>query len=217
MLSGDFLACTITSYTPELKHSRLVRSAERHGWLPFFVEFTIPYGTLEYAAFLSKKHLFLKSLLEREKKFGKTHFLFLDAWDTVFIQPPDRFPMEWDRLSFGAEKNCYPEPKFAGIYPGLSPFPYLNSGCIWGPIDRYLALCPREEEHDQLAWTKAYLAAPEQFHLDHSAEVVLNLHSTAPSELSRWPGGSVQYVPTHSWPFILHGNGKWPLPNFLEV
>lgn len=213
-MHSDFQAFTLTSdlYHPGLL--RLIKSAVKHKF--YFRPVHIKRIT-NYSEFLSNKHLLIRGVLKGLLEADYTRFLYLDAWDTVITGPVPWQVLDSRKLTFGAELNCYPEAEFAASYPKPArPFPYLNSGVIWGPIEEYLELCPSKVEHDQLAWTEKYLLNTGRIQLDTRAEVVLNLHSTSPQDLSRFPDG-VRYHPTGTWPCILHGNGGWPLPNFLET
>jgi len=201
---------TITSSPPEdPRVLRLKKSAAKYE-IP--LEVITLYHPRSYEEFMNHKHRYIAGVL------AYTHapsFLCLDAWDTVFTGMVPLEVLSEEALCFGAEKNCYPDEKFAGLFDQGDPFPYLNAGAIWGSVDEYLRLVPTSVENDQLAWTKQYLITPERIHLDTHARHVLNLHSTNPEDLSYFPDG-VRYNPTGTWPFILHGNGKWPLPTWVE-
>jgi hypothetical protein len=191
------------------KGDRLKRSAERWKWP---LEVIRPDHSSTYLDFLKHKHLYIRDVL---METSASHFLFLDGWDTAFVgeEGVRLYPAA---LTFSAEKNCYPRGEWRKLYKTLDqPFPFLNSGVIWGPTSEYLRLCPDKPIHDQEAWTWEYLEKG-RISLDTQASVALNLHSTKEEDLSRFPDG-IRYNPTGTWPVILHGNGKWPLPNWLEV
>jgi len=211
-MQSRFRVFTLTTSHPgDPRIQRLQRSAAKYA-IPLEVLYLYTSGQT-YESFLEHKHRYIAGVLARTRAPG---FLYLDAWDTVFTgEIPLEVFSEVD-LCFGAEKNCYPEPSYARSFDQTSPFPYLNSGVMWGNTNLALELTPTQVEHDQLAWTKQYLLTPERIHLDTHARHVLNLHSTDPQDLSYFPDG-VRYNPTSTWPFILHGNGKWPLPQWTEV
>lgn len=194
----------------------LLESAHRWGWglrphflLPDQGEFVDT-----YAAFIARKHLEMYNILARAS-YLHNQFLFLDAWDTLFLGPPEELPRS-DLLNFSGSLDCYPEKGYGRFFPP-GHFSYLNSGVVWGSIQEYLALCPREALLDQLAWTRAYVAQPKRFSIDVDARVALtifgedNLNNYARRE-GRW-----HYLPTGSTPLVVHAGGKWPMPGaFLQ-
>lgn len=200
---------TITTDLTHPGYKRLVASAER---------FEIPLQTVvvkedSYQEVITSKHLIIRDALEAALHEGVNRFLFLDGWDTVFVSPIATEMLTTEYLGMGAEKQCYPYTEWEPFYTTQSlPFPYLNSGVIWGPISEYLHLCPYLWGHDQGEWTRVYLdKEPVTLALDHYGEFVVNLHSTEAEDLSRFPDG-VRYNPSGTWPCILHANGKWPMP-----
>ena len=210
MAAPNFFIFTLTTDVEHPGLKRLEASADDHGVNLVTLK---GFAKGDYEGYLRCKHLEILEVLQDVKP---KQFLFLDAWDTVFVGLPGLEVMNEEGLCFGGEKNCYPEVGLKGIYPFPDePFPYLNSGVIWGRTSEYIHLCPRQVEHDQLAWTKVYGLKPESIFIDTHARHVLNLHSTNPGDLSRFPDG-VRYNPTGTWPFIIHGNGKWPLPSWVE-
>ena len=211
----------VFTLTSDLNHPgliKLLRSAHRFGW-PLNPIYTNRVDG--YDDYIFRKHQMIRQQLKDFKTQHYSRFLFLDAWDTLFTGRMPAFGLQEqkeDVLCFGAELNCHPNHQLVLSYPPkdlITEFPFLNSGVIWGHIDTYLELCPLEQKHDQEAWTEAYLARPERFFLDHQAKVALNLHSTNIMDISRYPDG-IRYNPTGTWPCIVHGNGKWPIPNFME-
>jgi hypothetical protein len=208
---NDLAVFTLTTDLDHPGVKRLAASAMKFD-IPLTV-CSIPAGR-PYKEIIRTKHLAIREKLEELRHFER--FLFLDAWDTAFVGALPEWVFTAARLSFGAELNCYPGKKEETRYTTQAePFPYLNSGVIWGPTAEYLRLCPKAPGHDQGRWTGVYFAYPGELLLDHRAEVVLNLHSTKAEDLSYFRS-SVRYNPTGSSPAILHGNGKWPLPEFIK-
>lgn len=210
----DLVVFTLTTDLSHPGLTRLAKSAEK---------FDIPLGVVSippgkpYKEIIRTKHLLIRDKLEEFEALGFQRFLFLDAWDTLFVGPLNNLIHNAKNLNFGAEKNCYPGKKSETRYKTQEEvFPYLNSGVIWGDVDTYLDLCPDAYGHDQGMWTEVYFQSPEAVTLDHKAEVVLNLHSTKDEDLGRIPGGGVHYGPTNTSPLIIHGNGKWPIPLWME-
>jgi hypothetical protein len=209
-MENKFIAFTITSDRTHPGFARLQRSAEKWG---IFLQPVDAGGFKDYDEFINNKHLIIRECLKNLQLVGFERFLCLDAWDTVFVGKLPTTVFTTPHLTFGAEKNCYPNKELAPLYLDIGGMPYLNAGVIWGPIAEYLDRCPIHIGHDQGLWSEVYLQDCLVL-LDRFSEVALNLHSTNPEDLSRFPDG-VRYNPTGSWPAILHGNGKWPLPAWI--
>ena len=115
-----------TADTPQLQ--ALIRSAKRHG-----MDLTVLGLGENWQGFGMKVILtreYLKTLT------GYTHFIFVDAYDTLFLKPVTEVP---DYILFSAEKGCWPDADKASEYPGISSqWKYLNSGTYSAPIDDYL-------------------------------------------------------------------------------
>ena len=204
-MQSDFTALTVYSHeTPNLE--RLRRSAERFSWP--FAERRL--GERGHDKFLLFKHLFIREFLA---DLQVEHFLFIDAYDTIFISERRSLPFGYS-LCFAGEKNCYPKREYAPIFDerASGPFPYLNSGIIWGSTELYMQHCPDYPEHDQLAWTRAAVEDPVIL-IDTHGGFGLNLHSTEPEDWSYQKGKWI-YLPTNQAPAVLHGNGGWPIPSW---
>jgi hypothetical protein len=195
--------------TPE--YVRLLKSAHKHG-IPLKSYF---FDEQDYDKFIARKHLFIKEALEELwATSGCNRFMFVDAFDTCFVSAPKLNILTDNYLTFGGEKNCYPEPAYASAYPQDGEFPYLNSGVIWGPISLYKLYCPGDYGHDQLLWTRQFFNHPAaSMQIDTHASVALNLHSTKAENLSRY-ADRVEYAGENgtAYPMVLHANGKWPMP-----
>ena len=205
-MQNDFIPFTVYDREhPGL--DRLAGSAKKFGW-PLQLH-QVP----QKKYFLSEKHLLIRSFLEEHPV---KCFLFVDAFDTVFIRKYHGPYFPDVLLGFVGEKNCYPRKEYTCIFKERAdgPFPYLNSGIIWGDPEYYLAACPEEFIHDQLAWTRAAVEDHNIF-IDSFGGPGINLHSTEPDDWS-YSGGLWTYRPTMATPYVIHGNGNWPLPAWAE-
>jgi hypothetical protein len=189
----------------------LLDSARRWGWKLHSHFITPEEGPFEasYHKFIAKKHHCIANVLQ-----GRDYFLYLDAWDTVFTGPRSEVPFEPGRLHFSGSLDCYPEKGYAKYFPE-APFPYLNSGVIWGKASDYLRLCPEEWVLDQLAWTRRYVQSPEAFIIDGMAATALTLFGVGSNSNFAYRGGRWVYLPTGSTPVIVHAAGKVALPEFF--
>jgi len=210
MPSKPFVFTVVSDSTPGW--TRLEESAHKQGidLKTFFL------GETGHTGFLKKKHRYIAETLRiHQPEF----FIFVDGWDTLFVRPMR--PTMPKGLWFGGEKNCYPMKELEAFYAvapsSLGMFPFLNSGVIWGETEAYLKHVPPVGIHDQLAWTIKYLGGIEDIHIDGWAEVALNLHSVPNEDLRRLPGGGVQHIPSNGTPLVVHGNGNWPIPQWMGV
>jgi len=184
-----------TESTPEL--AALERSCRRHGmdltvlglgkpWLGFGMKILLTY---EY----------LKAL------DGYTHFIFVDAYDTLFIRPVAEVP---EFIVFSTEKNCWPDVT-APYPPSPATWKYLNSGCYSAPISEYLKLIEANHvnnyDDDQRYFTKLYLAGNGR--LDTNCIMFQSMAFAAAHEIS-YNDGLFRNNITFSTPSILHFNGK---------
>lgn len=192
------------------KYFDLLESARRWGWkLHSFFESPFP-GRYEesYHKFIAKKHQLIKSRLLKQSG-SCDQFLFVDAWDSVFLGPPGELEIPKYTLNFSGSLDCYPEKCYSRFFSGTLPF--LNSGVIWGEVATYLARCPEYEVNDQLAWTREMVQNPTGLFVDSEAKVALTTFGE--SDLSNFSrvSGRWRYNPTGSFPLVLHAGGKWPM------
>lgn len=90
---------------------------------------------------------------------GYTHFIFVDAYDTLFLKPIKEVP---NMIIFSCEKHKWPDPNIE--YPDEDDeyvWKYINSGAYSAPISEYLKLIEdnpvKYEDDDQRYFTKLYL------------------------------------------------------------
>jgi hypothetical protein len=91
-----------------------------------------------------------------------TLILFADGYDTIFLCAEDEILAKYRAagapIVFTAEKNCWPCPELADLYPhSPTAFRYLNSGGFIGPagllldlLDRYLLSPPGLADRQEL-------------------------------------------------------------------
>lgn len=160
-----------------------------------------------------------------EKLEGYTHFIFIDAYDVLFINTLKNIEREYnlfypDKIVFSAEKGCWPDAGLAGSYPETdSEWKYLNSGSYMAPIQPFLELLNqypvKYQEDDQLYFTKIFL---------NSDKIVLDVNCDLFQSVAFEVEGDLKVAKTKvinnkrfSFPMIIHGNGKTPLDKFLPL
>lgn len=211
------LVCAVASYPNGLPVGVKIflRSAMRHG---IAVEL---FGTeRKWENFYIDKVVRLREDL-RPLAGDYDHVLLLDAADVVFARGLEEVmeaSQEWDKMTFNAERCCYPDPGLAEHYPACeTSYKYLNAGCWLGrmpdvlaQMDRLVALVQpgdwsgddsRLWGDDQLLWTR-YLLSGGGIGIDSQCEVFQTLHMVNDGEL--WDGINEE---TGTQPCIYHANG----------
>lgn len=144
------------------------------------------------------------STVEYLKSSDLTHFIFVDAYDTLFWRPITEVP---DRLLFSTEKNCWPDAD--AKYPeSEKTWRYLNSGVYMGSVKELLRLVekvkPEYADDDQRYFTNHYLNG--EVDLDQDCE---HFQSYAFSDPSEFTIGTVfKNNSTGTKPAVIHFNGK---------
>lgn len=133
---------------------------------------------------------------------GYTHFIFVDAYDTLFLKYPE-IP---DSILFSTEKHKWPDVN--APYPKTSDvWAYLNSGCYSAPIDKFIELTEgypiNYEDDDQRYFTQIYLDGC--IELDKKCAVFQSYAFEAPGDFTVDP---FKNIITGSNPAIIHFNGK---------
>lgn len=137
---------------------------------------------------------------------GYTHFIFVDAYDTLFLKPVHAVP---DHILFSAEKNCWPDAG-APYPPSDKVFRYLNSGAYSAPIKEWLELVDQHPvsygDDDQRYFTKLYLETG-GITLDTQCAIFQSYAFTDGNDLTILPD---RIINNHSKtePAIIHFNGK---------
>jgi hypothetical protein len=139
---------------------------------------------------------------------GYTHFIFVDAYDTVFLKPITDYE---GGIIFSTEKNCWPDVDKVNEYPETEgPFRYLNSGCYIAPIDVYLQLIDQfpidYADDDQRYFTNIYLKTC-AIKLDTDCKLFQSYAFTDHNDLTILPDKVINKH-SQSEPAVIHFNGK---------
>lgn len=143
---------------------------------------------------------------------GYTHFIFVDAYDTLFL----KHPIIPDKILFSTEKHKWPDPYAA--YPETNEvWAYLNSGCYCAPIYDYLKLTDRYSVEydidDQRYFTDIYLR-DDKIELDTKCELFQSYAFESPGDFTLHP--FTNHI-TQSTPAIIHFNGKCHNQNIYNM
>ena len=144
--------------------------------------------------------------------------LFVDAYDVINLAPRaellEKFRSFDCPIVVGAEKNCWPNPAEAPLFPNQEkPYRFLNAGCVMGyksAISSCIAgfsISPMDSE--QGAWTKAFLCGENKIKIDYDGKLFFNLHGADLSdyEATGTEGGRWRLTHSRETPCIIHGNG----------
>lgn len=194
---------TVTSH-PE-HATKLVESAERHGWAVHVVK-------CEWKGFgtkLIETYNFLKAHPEIEQ------FVFCDAFDVVVMGGVGEFDRKVDfpeMMLVSAEKNCWPERSLQSQYHKSNGtyFNYVNSGLYYSPRQEFINIIesdmPNYTDDDQLYITKHFISKePTIMQIDDFQEV-FNSHSFIFDGEYTYNNGRVQIMGNE--PIFIHSNGK---------
>jgi hypothetical protein len=185
-----------TRETPELK--ALIRSAKSNG-----MDLTVLGLGTEWKGFGTKIILTIDYLQTLD---GYTHFIFVDAYDTLFLKPIKELP---NKIFFSAEKACYPDWGKMDIYPPHnSQWKYLNSGTYSAPIKEYLGLINSipltYNLDDQRFFTDIFLKGG--IELDYNCDLFQSFAFSADTDFTITD--TITNNLTNTQPSIIHFNGK---------
>ena len=138
------------------------------------------------------------------------YFMLVDGHDVIFCKEfsPIEFPTDG---FFSAEKNCYPNPNLAPMYP-QAPYEwkYLNSGSYIYNREKFIDLYERNVPFigidDQLYFTELFLKG-ENISLDTNCQLFQSTAFESEGDFS-WFNTEFHNLKTDTYPTILHGNGK---------
>lgn len=177
----------------------LKKSAEKHG-MPIHV---IKAAWQGFGTKVIEVRNYLKTLTEY------THFIFVDAYDTLFQRPITEVP---DCILFSTEKQKWPDPDAPYPYEWSEddPWPFLNAGVYSASIDKWIEMIDANpstyEMDDQRYFTQLFLSG-ESIKLDTSCSLFQSMAFEQPGDFSIIDG-KVHNNVHKTTPAILHFNGK---------
>lgn len=152
---------------------------------------------------------------------GETITMVCDAYDVWAVNGAtnekllnsivDNFNL--DKITFNAEKNCWPVASLANQYPPIdSQWKYLNAGIYVGKAKNIVIALENllpfiKNGDDQLEFSKAYINNPFSIDIDYKCKVFQTLYMLEQNDLTL-NEGVLTNNKTNSIPLLLHGNGK---------
>lgn len=147
---------------------------------------------------------------------GYTHFIFVDAYDTLFLKPITDPPI--DAIVFSTEKHKWPDAD-ANYPPDEMVWPYLNSGCYIAEIKAFLELIERHpvkfEDDDQRYFTNIYLTE-DTITLDKACQFFQSYAFETPGDFTLSRNTIINNI-TGTEPAVVHFNGKCQDPKIYAM
>lgn len=180
----------------------------------------------EYTGLISKPKILKKALDCAE--IGSELILFIDAWDTLFLDDPakaiDILSQSGADLLFNSEKTFFPSFEPDPYQDPGTPYKYLNSGVFIGRKDTIhqwlkeldLDNIPDDyknpdgswhHENDQEYFLKLFPKTGLNVKLDTNCRLCQTLHAVLPDEVEIIQGPRLVNKLTGSLPLIAHANG----------
>ncbi len=192
---------------------KLKKSLDKHGWEYEFIQ------APAWRGFGTKLITVYNYLLNSDIDA----FFFADAYDVVALGTMEEALSKLDttRITFSAEKNCWPDKSLEKYYEPLSEsgFSYLNSGLYFAPKQLFLNLFgvdePIYESDDQLWATKHYLFNENSNIILDTEQAVFNSHSFIADGEYQYINGRVEV--NGERPVLVHSNARTIDPNLDEL
>lgn len=212
-------------------YQRYIHSAKRNDIKPIVLGFGLEWkggDNIKTKAGGGWKVNLLKEALKEHENDLDTIVLFTDGYDVMFLSNIKAivatFVNTGNRILFGAEAACWPDPSLMEDYPTVkgSQKRYLNSGMFIGYASEIIKLLNRENientDDDQLFFTHAYLDVKfreeVKMGLDINSAIFQNLNGATteveltPAKETETPDNQVlRNVFTMTTPMVVHGNG----------
>lgn len=227
------LIFTVTSDPSHAGAERLRRSASYWGW---DLKWIIQADGWERKSYRAEQLGQLRAFLDHDVEFA----LYLDAWDTLFMGPPQELQFKRGQFNFCGDttmdswkdKDWAAKIIEAEFPPAkLGEFPYVNAGVKWGDVTIWKELIGdylsnyREDLPNQDYFNKRY--AMEQamgrtrLKVDSRAEVALNIMDVQARFVERMYNNRLRYKPFNTFPLVMHSPGTGltdpvaPMPNWM--
>lgn len=186
--------------------------------LPVLLPWTWDFYPKSFSLFETIKHLSPEDII-----------LVCDSYDVLpipnltktglFKSIKDNFDL--DKITFNAEKNCYPNADLIHLYPDVnSEWKYLNGGIYVGKVKNVLFmlenLLPKiQGTIDQEVFSIAYIKKEYGIEIDYECKVFQTLYLLTQTDLTIKDNKIVNNK-TNSRPSLIHGNGNSGIEKILN-
>lgn len=151
--------------------------------------------------------------------------IFVDGYDTIITRHVadllDFWRTDFDSAPvFAAETTCWPDSTLATSYPvedPENPYQFLNSGLFIGTakdLRQIVKAQIRDDEDDQLFYTKRFLSGRFGMRLDHKCSIFQCLNGSLDDIEVDFGRGMLINSRHQSWPAVVHANG--PTKEWLD-
>jgi hypothetical protein len=126
-----------------------------------------------------------------------------------------------DKITFNAEKNCYPNPNLKNQYPNVeSVWKFLNGGIYVGRVKNVISMLevslPKMKGIiDQEIFSTLYVNNECNIEIDYNCKVFQTLFMLEDNDLTV-SENQIKNNKTGHFPILVHGNGKSSLSKFLK-
>ena len=128
--------------------------------------------------------------------------------------------LDLNKVTFNAEKNCYPNVNLKPLYPNIdSEWKYLNGGLYVGSVKNILIMLENSLPKmvnviDQEVFSLSFVKNEYNIDIDYECKVFQTLFMLNDGDLTI-EDGNVKNNKTNTFPILIHGNGKSSLKQFL--
>ncbi len=152
--------------------------------------------------------------------------LFVDGYDVIFLADEKTILETFYAMNhpfvISVERNCYPYPELARLFPRDTSFRYINAGSYIGYAGNVAEILKGLRPYD-FRWNDQgllmidYLQQPEKYRLDTFCQLFLVLTLVKPTQLIiDEEHQQVLCRETGTLPCLLHGNG-WSKDMFYSI
>lgn len=168
------------------------------------------------------------SIYETLKNIDKeTIVLICDSYDVLpvkYITNEKLFEhiknnFDLNKITFNAEKNCYPDLNLKPLYPEVnSEWKYLNGGIYVGKAKNILFMLENllnkiKGYDEQAVFSMSYINKEFNIDIDYNCKVFQTLYMLNNEDLTI-KEGKIFNNKTKTFPLLIHGNGISPSENF---
>ena len=203
----------ILTYSTDTNNEILKKSSSTLGTelLPVLIQWTQDFYAKSYSVYEAVKKLEDEDLV-----------LVYDAYDVLPINEATNKKLldkitesfDLDKITFNAEKNCYPINELAQLYPNTSsPWKFLNAGLYVGKVKKVKVLLEKalplikESKMDQAAFSLMFVEGKHDIALDYECKVFQTLYMLSLGDLTIKNKEIINNI-FNTKPLLIHGNGR---------
>lgn len=148
-----------------------------------------------------------------------THFIFVDAYDVIFLGDPEPLIKYQDHVIISCEKACWPDATLESKYTDGGIWKYPNSGSYFAPIDLFIKIFDENpiefKDDDQLWFHKVILRNDYKILRDTNCTIFQSIAFEEEGDFEY--EGSFKNKKKDSYPVVIHGNGKTDMSKIKKL